>query len=145
MGAIMKYKWFLFPLLIVFMSCGGISPDISISKLGKVSVGDSYAKYNGDDNKFETEVILDTLLPKTNTDDEYRILFYEFYFGDKPSLLSMYDFTGSENYTYAAVTFKNDKVMFFGFPEDYNRSYVKEVNFIGDKMAGLLRYLEDEN
>lgn len=141
----MKYKWYLLPLMIVFMSCGGVSPEISLSKLGEVNIGDSYSKYKGDDNSFRTEVILDTLLPKTDAGDEYRVLFYEYYFGEKPSLFNYFDFSGSDNYTYAAITFKNNKVIFFGFPEDYNRSYIQEVNYIGKKMPGLLRYLEDEN
>lgn len=152
LGGAMKYKWYVIPFLVVFMSCGGmiesafnrVSPFIYISKLGKVNLGDSYLKYKGNNNLLKTEVKLDTLLPQDDSEGKYRILFYEYYMGDDRSLFEMLDFSGGNNYTYAAITFKNDSAIFFGFPEDYNRSYDREINMIGNQMAGLLRYLKEE-
>lgn len=135
----MTKKIFLLLITILFVSCG-TQKQLSYNLMSSSNVGDPYSKYEIENGNFHIEYLVDTVFKDINADKEYRILIYNLpiYSSSNASFVQV------SLYTYAAYAFENDKLLFFGFPEDYLKADDKKINKIGKKLAGLIRYTEEE-
>lgn len=105
------------------------------------NIGDPYSKYEIEKGKFDIEYLSNTLFKDISGDSEYRVLIYN---------LPLYTSSGTgfskiTIFTYAAYLFENDKLIFFGFPEDYLKSDDEKINRLGLKLAAIIRTTDEES
>ncbi|PKL78838.1 MAG: hypothetical protein CVV25_10030 [Ignavibacteriae bacterium HGW-Ignavibacteriae-4] len=105
------------------------------------NIGDPYSKYEIENGTFEVEYLSNTVLKDIPGDSEYRVLIYN---------LPLYTsagtaFTEITMFTYAVYLFEDEKLIFFGFPEDYLKSDDEKINRLGMKLATLIRTTNEES
>jgi|APTNR8051073442_1049403.scaffolds.fasta_scaffold11753_1 hypothetical protein len=119
--------------LVGLASCS--SPYLSVGNMGNVNKGDSYNKYEDSEGTFDVDVLGDYKIDDMSNGGDYRILLYEqqAYFNDYYFL-----FLTLTEYTYVAMAFENDKLVFVGYPEDYLKADDKIINELGMKLKTLI-------
>lgn len=119
--------------LVGLASCS--SPYLSVGDMGNVFMGDPYSKYEDSEGTFDVDVLGDYIIDDMSDGGNYRVLLYEqrAYFND-----AYFIFLTLTEYTYAAMAFENDKLIFIGYPEDYLKSDDKKINELGMKLSTLI-------
>ena len=104
------------------------------------NIGDPYSKYEIENGTFEIGYLSNNILSDVSGDEEYRVLIY---------ILPLY--ISSDNgyskisiYSYVAYLFENEKLIFFGLPEDFLKDDDEKINTLGLKLANLIRTTDEE-
>ena len=129
---------FIVPLLLLF-SCA--SQYLSQSKMGDCDYGDqlSYFSDNGSPGEFgvriEDEFTVEDEIPGAS---EVKLLFYDTHLFESNRYL--YVIVGPTRVvkTVSVLAFEDDKLIFWGFPEDYLKSDDEKIRAIGDKIADII-------
>jgi len=132
-------KLFLLLIPILFVSCG-TEKYMSYNLMSGSNIGDPYSKYEIENGTFHIDYLSNNILNDVSGDKEYRVLMY---------ILPLY--ISSDNgyskisiYSYVAYLFENDKLIFFGLPEDFLKDDDEKINTLGLKLAKLIRTTDEE-
>lgn len=132
-------KMFLLLIPILFLSCG--SRQMSYNLMSRANIGDPYSKYEIENGTIGIEYLNNVILKDTPGKSEYRVLIYN---------LPLYTSAGTAfskitMFTYTVYLFEDNKLIFFGFPEDFLKSDDAKINRLGMKLATLIRTTEEES
>ncbi|MFA7327624.1 MAG: hypothetical protein WC121_13220 [Candidatus Kapaibacterium sp.] len=135
----MTKKILLLLITILFVSCG-TQKQLSYNMMSSSNIGDPYSKYEIENGTFEIGYLSNNILSDVSGDEEYRVLIY---------ILPLY--ISSDNgyskisiYSYVAYLFENEKLIFFGLPEDFLKDDDEKINTLGLKLANLIRTTDEE-
>ena len=132
----MKNKIFLLCLTIfLFTSCGSYEERISYDYMSLSKLGDPITKYNGESNDFPIQYEAEYTLNDLPSGNEYKLLVYEFDLKTAAGNLG----SQSVEYTLVIYAFEDDKLAFFGFPENFLKSSNDKANEIGLRLAEIIR------
>ncbi len=121
----MKSIWYKILLSCMILFLGSCSaPFLSINKMGKCNVGDSYSKFN-DESDFNVDIIDEAMVGNTR-----YVLFKRIIENSK--------------FTYHFLVFENDKLKCFGSAEEFLRDDSPELNKIGMEARKIFNYYMEE-
>lgn len=127
----MFVKYIVIALLsFLFASCGSGMKDMTLNKMANSSIGDPYSIYESRSNPLEYQTITGA-----GNDAEIKVVVYNMYLYSNPDALVSKNLT----YCYVVYSFEEDKLLFWGFPEDYLRSDDKKIRDLGLKLAGIIK------
>ena len=127
-------------ILILFISCGS-SRRMSYSIMESSNIGDHYSKYDDEIGSFDVNYLWNDYIDSLPSGNKYRVVIYklDIQYDNNPNLFSK----SAEVYTYIAYAFEDEKLFFFGLPEDFLKSDNKKANEVGMQLAGIIKLIRD--
>lgn len=119
------------------ISCASNVERMNYNMMVRSNIGDPYSKYEEDTGTFPVEYLTNNVIDSLPSGNKYRVLIYQFDL--KYTKNSQLGVSSNSIYTYIAYAFENDKLMFFGLPEDYLKSENKKANEVGSILADLIK------
>lgn len=125
----------LFAVALLFAACSSNIERMNYNMMVNSNIGDYFSKYEAETGTFPVEYLSNNIIEDIPGGSKYRVLIYQFdlKYNKNP-------YANSNNkFTYIAYAFENDKLMFFGLPEDYLKSENTKANEIGMRLADLIK------
>lgn len=136
----MNYKVLAILFALFLTSCGSNQVRMTISQMSKSSIGDPFFKYTGENKHFPIEYESLNAISDLPSGNKYKVLIYRFDLKSASGNLG----NSSQVYTYVAYAFENDKLVFFGLPEDFLKSDNEKANEIGTRLGALIKKTREE-
>lgn len=121
--------------LFLITACGSYEERISYDYLSLSKLGDPITMYDGKSEDFPIQYEAKYTLNDLPSGNEFKILVYEFDLKTAEGNLG----SQSAEYTFVIYAFEDDKLFFYGFPEDFLKSSNEKANEVGLRLAELIR------
>jgi hypothetical protein len=130
----------MFVIGLTLLSCS--SPYLAVEKMASCSKGDPITKYSydGDVGDFKVDYQESFKLEGIPNSGKIEILVYETFILETNKALMFLPMPFKWRVsTYSILAFENDKLIFWGFPEEYFKCDNEKIRTIGEKAVSLIK------
>lgn len=131
----LKTKILVILTVLFITACGSNKVKMTINQLAMSSIGDSFTKYSGENEDFPIKYESFYSVSDLPSGNKYKVLIYKYDLKSASGNLG----STSQIFTYVAYAFEDDKLVFFGLPEDFLKSDNEKANEVGSRLAKLIK------